>query len=183
MKTLYLLTLIFGISQSYAQTIQFEQNSRVKKENQNIFQDVKAGDKIVLKPSESLFVITEKNLPLVVLNPSSKASTLTVTESNLSSMLQEQLQPALNAATNEIVNELRKAENLIQQKNYSQALTGVNQLKTKYQGVSAIYFISGTIYYLLNNRNAAIEDLEKGLKIEPNQDAATKLLAKLKAGG
>ncbi len=180
---MYLFILFFSTSVSFSQTIQFEQNSRIKKENQNVFQDVKAGDKISLKPSESIFVITEKNLPIVVLNPGSKSSTLTITESNLSSMLQEQLQPSLNAATNEIVNELRKAENLIQQKNYSQALTGVNQLKAKYQGISSVYFISGTIYYLLNNRNAAIEDLEKGLKIEPNQDAATKLLAKLKAGG
>lgn len=168
--------------QSQAQKILFEQKARFKSEESSQFEDLKPGDILDLKKSKSWFVISEKGLPFVIVQPSSKNSEIKLSENHLDELMLESVSPEVNRMVSEILIGLRKAEGLMQRQNYVQALNLVTPLKEKYKRISTILFLSGSLHFLLNNKTSSIEDLEAGLKIDPSYEPAQKLLQKLKGG-
>lgn len=176
------LFLILESTPVYAGKITFESDVKVKKTEQSNFEDLKAGDSFTLNSGDQVFAITKQGLPLLIFSPSSKNSNLVVQSVSLNAAMTEQLQPTLNKATNEVIDGLRKAESFMQKRDYTQATTVTNQLKQKYGNISSVLFLSGTLNFLMNNKSTAIEDLQKGLAIDPSNEAAKKLLSQLKGG-
>lgn len=173
------LLLLIGLS-SFAQTVSFETEVRYKKMEDAGYSDLKSNQSINLKKGENALILTKTGVPVLIYTPLDTDSTLKITESNLQSLMQEQMQASLNAAANEVVDGIRKVEALLQKREYQQALVGITQLKGKYPRISTVLFLSGTVQYLSNNKSAAIEDLNAGLVIDPQNSAAQKLLNELK---
>ena len=158
----------------------FESDVKVKRNDQNSFEEIKAGQALSLAPGESVFALNSQNMPVLIVTPAKDKGRVVVADSNMSMAMQAHLQPALQKATGEIVEGLRKAEILIQKKDFTQATAIVLSLKSKYTDIASLLFMSGTLSYLQNNKSAAIEDLSRGLQLDPNNEPAKKLLAQLK---
>lgn len=182
MNFYHFLTILFFCSHQFVQAseIVFESNVQFKRNNQANFESLKAGDSLSLKSGENAFVITPQNIPVLVYSVQKEGSKITIADSNITTALLEQLQPSLQKATNEIIDGLRKAETLVQKREISQASSITSTLKEKYRNISSVLFMSGTIFYLMNNKASAIEDLQNGLRLDPNNEPAKKLLIQLK---
>jgi len=176
---LALLLVLFGVHAQAAELV-FESDAKVKKSAQLQFQTIRAGEAVPFDSGDPILAITQKGLPILFYCPNSKSAKATILDADLSVALQEELRPTLQMQTTEIVTQLRRAESLIQNKDYNQALTLVTTLKAKYKDIAPILFMSGTIYYLLNNKPLAIEELQKGLALDPQDDSAKRLLTQLK---
>lgn len=163
-----------------AAELSFESDAKVKKANQTTFLSVKSGEAIPYNSEEPLLAITQRGLPILVYCPNAKTQKTTILDTDMSAALQEELRPTLEIQTNDIITQIRKAESLIKRKDYQQAQNIVGMLKEKYKDISSILFMSGTVSYLLDNKNQAIEDLQKGLSIDPSDEAAKRLLTQLK---
>jgi len=174
------ISLLFWGFNAMAAELVFESDVQIKKNEQNSFETIKAGQSLPLQAGDNVFVMTSQNLPLLVVAPSKNNSKIVVSDTNMTAALQEHLQPIVQKATMEIVDGLRKAETLIQKKDYTQASTIILSLKSKYKDISSLLFMSGTISYLMNNKSAAMEDLQKGLIIDPANEPAKRLLAQMK---
>jgi len=183
LKYLYLIFIFLNCLQALAEEISFESNMLVKKGDQNNYEQLKAGDKIQLSQGESLMAFSSQNVPLLIYSTSSKTSQIRILDTNLSVAMVQLLQPQLQKSTNEILDVVRKVESLIQKRDYTQASQLIVPLREKYKDVSSVLFLSGTVRYLMNDKAQAIDDLQKGLAIDPNDENAKKLLAKLKGGG
>lgn len=168
------------ISSARATEVVFESDVKVKRGDQNSFEDIKAGQSLPLIAGESVFALNSQNMPVLIVAPAKDKARVVVADSNMSTAIQAHLQPTLQKATSEIVDGLRKAEILIQKKDFTQASTIILSLKSKYTDISSLLFMSGTLAYLQNNKSSAIEDLSRGLQLDPNNEPAKKLLAQLK---
>lgn len=167
---------------AHASELRFESDVKMKQLDQPAFSTVKAGETINLKAGDATLMVSKKGLPVLIFIPGSSDAKLLLKDSHFDDALREQLSPSLDTATNEIVTGLRKAETLIHKKEIGQALTVVNALKAKYKNVSSVLFMSGTLAYLQNDKAGALTDLEKGLEIDPQDEAAKSLLLRLKGG-
>jgi tetratricopeptide (TPR) repeat protein len=174
------LTLVGAIA--FSEEITFESDVIYKLEGRTGFEQLKGSSPLKLRAGESALVSTSQGLSLLVYSPKNEKAQIKVSDADLNQLTRDQLRPALEKATNEIIEGLRKAESSIQRRDYDQALQISSALKTKYPSVSSILFTNATANYLTNNKAAAIEDLQKGLALDPNDAPATKLLKKLKEG-
>lgn len=168
--------------QAQSADLVFESDVQVRRNNQNSFESIKAGSGVPLEPGDNVFVMTPTNLPLLIVAPAKDNAKVVVPDTNMAAALQEQLQPTLQKATSEIIDGLRKAEALIQKKDYPQASSIILSLKSKYKDISSLLFMSGTLAYLMKNKSTAVEDLQKGLLLDPSNESAKKLLTQLKGG-
>ena len=187
MKTMsvkiFLTTLTAFIAlHAKAADLVFESDVQIKKNDQTSFEPIKAGQSFEISPGDNIFVMTPKSLPLLIVAPAKDKAKVVITDSNMSAALQEQLQPTLQKATSEVIDGLRKAEALIQKKAYPQASAILLALKGKYKDISSLLFMSGTLAYLMNNKSSAVDDLQRGLALDPSNESAKKLLAQLKGG-
>jgi Flp pilus assembly protein TadD len=173
------LTAFFGLN-AKSEEITFDSEVHYKKEMQSAFSDLKKGDVLQLKTGETALVSTAQGMPLLVYSAQNKNSQVHVDDENLNSLLQEQLQPALEKATGEIISGIRRTEGLLQKRDYVQALAVISPIKEKYPAISSVLFLSATVHYLSNNKGPAMEELQKGLQLDPNNEPAKKLLDKLK---
>lgn len=174
------LGIFFGICPTYAAWVSFEEEVRIKRPDQVSLEKFDQGKKLELNAGETVFILTKEGLPVILTSPLSKDSHLSVASPHLKYILAEQLRPSLETSTNIIIKELRRAEALIQKKDLTQAQSVILPLKEKYPDISSILFMSGTVNFLLNSKSAAIEDLSRGLQIDPDYEPAKKLLAQLK---
>ena len=172
--------MLFPATHAFAADIVFESDVQIKRNSLGNLESIKTGDLIKLAPGENIFVSTPQGLPMLIYSVQKDSSKVTVSNIMISTAVQEQLQPALEKSTAEIIEGLRRAEVLVQKRELNQAATITNSLKEKYKYVSSIWFLSGTIAFLQNSKTTAIEDLEKGLRLDPDNDPAKKLLTKLK---
>jgi hypothetical protein len=179
-KTFLVFASLFFAVNAPAAELVFEADVQIKKNDQNNFESIKAGQSLPLQAGDNVFVLSSQNLPLLVVAPSKNNSKVVVSDTNMTAALQEHLQPAVQRATVEIIDGLRKAEALIQKKDYTQASTIIVTLKSKYKDISSLLFMSGTISFLMNNKSAAVEDLQKGLILDPANEPAKRLLAQMK---
>lgn len=173
------IVILFAHS-AHATDVVFESDVQIKRNDQNSFENLKAGQSISLNAGESVFALNNQNMPVLIIAPVKDKGRVVVADSNISLAIQAQLQPSLQKATGEIIDGLRKAEGLIQKKDFTQASAIILSLKSKYKDISSLLFMSGTLSYLQNNKSAAIEDLQRGLSLDPNNEPAKKLLAQLK---
>lgn len=184
MKTkIFLIFLIFA-STPYvmAEQISFETDINYKKNDQSDFTPLKGGEKIDLKRGESVFIISQKNIPLLIVSANNSDAKLVVPDTSLNAGVMEMILPQIEKSTEEIVESLRNVEALIQKRDYSQASQIVSLLRQKYKKNSSVLFISASIRYLQNDRTNAINDLQEGLQINPTNENAKKFLSKLKGG-
>ena len=163
-----------------AEEISFESEVRVKRENQNGFEALKPGTALKLKAGESALVSTAQGFPMLIYAPTGPSAQVKVADVNLEIFAQDALRPQLEKSTREVVNSLRKIDSLIERREYDQALAALNPLRSKFPNISSVLFASATVNYLTNHRQTAIEDLQKGLELDPDDAAAKKLLARLK---
>jgi len=177
----FITTILFLFTPlAHATDVVFESDVQFKRNNQNAFEPLKAGQSISLNSGDNVFALNGQNMPVLIVAPAKDKARVVVADSNISVALQAQLQPTLQKAISEIVDGLRRAENLIQKKDYVQASAILFSLKSKYKDISSLLFMSGTLSYLQNNKTVAIEDLTRGLQLDPNNEPAKKLLAQLK---
>lgn len=165
---------------SYASEVIFESDVQLKKGQQTGFESVKAGASVKLEPGENAFVMTPQNLPILIYATQKEGSKIIVSNTSVAAALADQLQPSLEKATNEIIDGLRRAESYVKKRDFTQASSITAALKEKYRNISAVLFMSGTVYFLMNNKNSAIEDLQNGLRLDPNNEPAKKLLSQIK---
>jgi Tfp pilus assembly protein PilF len=179
LRTLFVISMLW-MSTTRAEEITFETDVSIKRNNELNFTTVPAGQKLVMTRGEFVYVVTPNNPPLLMFSASNNKSQLLVKESNFTAALKEVLRPQIESVTNEILSALRRADQLLQKRDYSRAAQLVAPLKEKYPRVSSILFMDGTIHYLLNDKSLAIESLEKGLALDPNNEDAQHLLARLR---
>ena len=160
--------------------ISFESEVRFKRENKQAFETLKVGEVLKLKSGESALVSTAQGFPMLIYSPSGEGSQVKVADVNLEVFAQDALRPQLEKSTREVVNILRKVDTYIDRREYDQALATLAPLRAKYPNISSVLFASATVNYLTNHRATAVEDLQKGLELDPDDAAAKKLLARLK---
>ena len=162
-----------------AEELTFATNVRYKRPDENSFIELKSGEKLSLKQGDSLLITTSEGLPMLIYSTKSASSQIHIPNADLQSIMQEQLKSALEKSTQEIVEGLRRTEALIQKRDYAQALSTISPLKEKYKTISSVLFMSGTVHYLMNNKDLAIEELQQGLLLDPENIPAKNLLQKL----
>lgn len=177
--TLTVMAMIFPDG-TFATEISFEGPVSYKRNHEAEFKDAKAGDKIRLESSEALFVTRKDSLPILVYSVCRESATLSITNADLNSATEAALRVPVEKASTEIVTALRKADTLIKKRSYAQALQIVTPLKEKYPRIASVLFMSATLRYLSGDKISAIEDLEKGLLLEPNDEDARAMLLKLR---
>lgn len=153
---------------------------KIKKDSDTDFVSIKSGSTFELNRGDTAIAMHSDGFPFFILAPRDEKSTVVLANGNLQSLMQDQMSGTINRSVAEIVNGLRKSESLMAKKDYTQAMTVLSSLKSKYSQVASIYFLSGSISYLLNNKSLAIDDLQKGLALDPNDQTAKNLLDKLK---
>lgn len=163
-----------------AEEIIFESSVKYKKNEATEFTELKAQESLAIGKGDRVFVNTQEGIPLIILSAQQANSKITIPNIQLSMVALEQSRPYLEKTTNEVIEGLRRVENLISKRDYTQAVTRITALKEKYKGLSAVLFLSGTANYLANNKTAAIKDLESGLLINPENSSAKRLLEKIK---
>ncbi len=179
-KISFTAVVILCAQATRATDVVFESDVQIKRNDQNSFENLKAGQSIPLNAGDSVFALNGQNMPVLIVAPVKDKGRVVVADSNMSLAIQSQLQATLQKSTSEIIDGLRKAEGLIQKKDFNQASTIILSLKSKYKDISSLLFMSGTLSYLQNNKSAAIEDLQRGLSLDPNNEPAKKLLTQLK---
>lgn len=165
-----------------AAEIVFETDVRTQSGDTQGFSEQKSGTTLKVPAGSETLVVNPKGLPLLIVVAQSKDSVVRVSDASLQNVMREQMAPLLQSATEDVVREMKKAELLIQKRDLAKASALLTSLKQKYPGVSAVYFLSGTVNYLQNSKPSAIEDLEAGLRINADDESAKKLLARLKGG-
>jgi tetratricopeptide (TPR) repeat protein len=176
----FLIVQIYSVP-IWAVELQFESIMKIKKNDVNEFLEVGPQAPLTLKKGESALISHPLGLPVLVIVPKEESSKLTITSNELLNLTDLQVAKVVNQRVNEILIEMRKAESFVNKKNYTQALAVLQNLKNKYDQIAPIYFMSATVSYLLNDRKSAIDELEKGLKLQPEDQVAKNLLEKLKA--
>lgn len=160
--------------------IQFDVKSQYQKNNQSQFQDLEANTVLSLSDQESALVTTSNSLPILIYGVSSQNSKMEINQNTLKALTLNSLKIETEAQVNQTISTIRKAEFLIQKRNYAQALDELNQGVNQNKNISELYFLRGTVQYLLKNNELAKVDLQKGLEISPNHETARKLLNQLK---
>lgn len=142
----------------------------------------KIGDKktFSLNKADYALITNGSQLPILVVNPKSSKAVIELPENANHEVLNNLVAPQVNKAVNEILDGTISAQILIQKKNYDQALRMTLQLQQKYFGIANLYFLEGTIHYLMNNKSLAIAKLEQGLIIAPENSQGQNLLKQLK---
>lgn len=163
-----------------AEEITFDTNVKYKKNDSVDFTELKAQQPLVLQAGDKALVNTGEGIPFLVFSAQNSSSKINIPHSQISMVALEQAAPFLEKATSDIIEGVRKVDGLIAKRDYNTALTTVSGLKEKYKGQSTILFLSGTVNYLNNNKQAAIKDLEGGLAINSDNSSAKKLLEKIK---
>ena len=175
--------LIFAYcTNSFAETLTFETDVEYKKNNQQNFTSLKSGQKIELEKGENAFIISKKNIPMLIFSAKSSDAMITIPEASMSAGVIELVNSHVEKSTDEIIEGIRKAESFLQKRDYNQASQILTFLKQKYKNNSSILFMSASIHYLKNDKQSAINDLQEGLVINPTNENAKKLLSKLKGG-
>lgn len=176
---LFIFSLIL-LQFAKAQTVYFDSDVQIKKNQEDKFTDLKSGQTIKLSPGDFLLAQTKDNLPVLVLAAKSDKANVKITNADISQNYLKKLNSQVNDQVSEIIDALRKSESLMQKREYMQALTILNPVREKYQQNAELLFLSGTLNYLLNNNKIAQDELEKGLEINPKNSAAQKLLENIK---
>jgi len=182
LKFIFIIFITYVYVLANAEEISFESDVSYKKNDQQEFTEVKSGEKIELSRGDNAFVTTKQGIGIFILSPEKSDAQIVIPDTSVNQSIFEQLRPTLEKDTSEIVDGLRKTEALVQKRDYNQASQIILALKQKYKNISSILFMNATIRYLLNDKNAAIEDLTKGLEIDPTNESAKKLLSQLKGG-
>lgn len=164
----------------YASELQFDGDVLIKETDKNEFEKITSGQSFTIKKDSSYFILSAQNIPLLLVTKSDVNSQILLTNQDFAKIFDEKTNKIIDEKTNAILNSLRKAEALLLKKDFGQALTVLNQTKEKHNNISAVLFLSGTLNSLMNNKKMAIEDLEKGLLIDPQNLSAQNMLKKLK---
>jgi tetratricopeptide (TPR) repeat protein len=152
---------------------------KILKESQNEFMNVKTGELFEIKKGESAYIIPDESLPFLLFVPESENSQINLNAVDLKKISDQQILQVLGKKINEVILGLRKAEFLMHKKDYSQALQNLTSLKEKYPTVASVFFLSASINLLSKNRSQALEDVQRGLILDPEDEKAKKLLKEL----
>lgn len=174
--------LCLFICQANAVQLQSEIELRVKKESATDFNLIKAGEILELNRGETVLAVPSTGLPFFILVPSSQNAKFQLAAGDVSSMAQNQVAEVVGKTVHEVIIGLRKAETFMSKREYTQGLSVLMPLKQKYPQVAEIFFLSASLNYLNKNKNAALDDVQKGLAIFPEDESAKKLLANLQTG-
>lgn len=183
MKTVYQILILLISAPCFGAEVVFDTDVKVRVGGTQSFTEQKSGTSMQVKPGSELLILSKKNMPILVLAPQSSLSRINITEGLLTELMTEYTRDSVEKATSTIVAELSKAELLLRKRELTRALDILNTLKRNYPNISSILFMRGTVLYLMNNKPSAIEDLDAGLKIEPNNEPAQKLLQRLRGEG
>lgn len=177
---IYIFSLLPAVTQ--AVEIQPSVGSSYRLSDQKNFTKVEESKPFDLKTADYALITGNSQLPILVINPKSSKAVIEIPETDNREVLSSLVDPQVNKAVNEIVDGTLSAQVLIQQKNYEQALRVTTQLQQKYSAVANLYFLEGTIHYLMNNKSLAIAKLEQGLTMAPDNTQGQNLLKQLKGG-
>ena len=177
---IFILSLLPAVSQ--AVEIQPSVGSSYRLSDQKNFTKVEGATTFTLKDADYALITGGSQLPILIVNPKSSKAVIEIPDADNREVLSSLVDPQVNKAVNEIVDGTVSAQILIQQKNYEQALRITTQLQQKYSAVANLYFLEGTIHYLMNNKSLAIAKLEQGLTMAPDNTQGQNLLKQLKGG-
>ncbi|NUN05212.1 MAG: hypothetical protein HUU57_05575 [Bdellovibrio sp.] len=177
---IYIFSLIPAVTQ--AVEIQPSIGSSYRLSDQKNFTKVEDAKTFDLKSADYALITSSSQLPILVINPKSSKAVIEIPATDNQEVLSSLVEPQVNKAVNEIVDGTMSAQIMIQQKNYEQALRITMQLQQKYSAVANLYFLEGTIHYLMNNKSLAITKLEQGLTMAPENTQGQNLLKQLKGG-
>lgn len=183
MVRLLLLVLLLMLVESPSQAVTFSVDSTTKIKKINSPEEtLSAGNSFEIKKNESVLVMPEESLPVLIVSPGNDQSILALSSIDLKSLTDNYFAKTLNQQTNEIISGLRKAEVAMGQRDYVLANSVLVPLKQKYPFVASLYFMIASIDYLLKNKTSAIDNLQKGLALDPQDLQAKKLLTDLTGG-
>lgn len=172
--------LVIAPTLSFAVEIQPSIGSSYRLSDQKDFTKADPKKTFTLDGADYALITNESHLPILVLNPKSSKAVIEIPETDNKEVINNLLSPHINQAVNEIIDGTLSAQILIQKKNYEQALRITSDLQKKYAEVANLYFLEGTIHYLMNNKSLAISKLEHGLTIAPENSQGKILLKQLK---
>lgn len=179
---LIVMFLCLFSSQANAVQLQSEIELRVKKESSAEFNLIKAGETLEIQKGETVYAVPSIGLPFFILVPSSQDAKFQLASGDVSSMAQTQVAEVVGKTVHDVITGLRKAETFMSKREYTQGLSVLAPLKQRYPQVAEIFFLSASLNYLNKNKNAALDDVQKGLAIVPEDESAKKLLTSLQAG-
>ncbi|MFM6928379.1 MAG: tetratricopeptide repeat protein [Bdellovibrio sp.] len=133
-----------------------------------------------LDPGQQALFQSDGHIPMLIVIPKDKDAQVHLSNEQQKDLIQKAMQKSVNEAVTDIVSKLQTVEWHIKSKNYSAAQMSLSELQDKYPQVASVYFMQGTVHFLLNNRKAAMTAFEQGLQIDPNNIDAKKLLENLR---
>ncbi len=176
MNIISFILFLLNLKICFAESITFDSPVRYLKNEDNQYIELKSKEELILKSGDKVFVNPNDNLPFFIYSTSSDKTFIHIPGNQLKNLDQERTTAQVEKMTNSVLGQIRQIDSMIASRNFKEALNQVNDLKLKYRHLSEIYFLSGTVNYLLNNKSVAIKDLESGLSINAENKAAKKLL-------
>jgi predicted Zn-dependent protease len=170
----------FLFTQAFALQVTTDFKASYQKTGDSNLVDLNPREVLQLDPGQQVLFQADGHIPMLIVIPKDKDAQVHLSNEQQKDLIQKATQKSLSEAVSEIVAKIQATEWLIKNKNYSSAQTNLNELQDKYPQVASIYFMQGTVHFLLNNRKAAVAAFEQGLRIDPNNVDAKKLLENLR---
>lgn len=177
-RIVFFIILIF-FQTSGAQILDFATTTKVKEVSAAEFQIKKMGETLEIKKGETYLVIPENQIPILVLSASASSQKVKISANDFTNTFGDIIDFKVQDSVNAITSEIKKIEVLLKKKDLSGAQGRIASLKLKYPRVSQVLFLSASVNYLSQNSVMAIEELKRGLSIDPQDETAIQLLKKI----
>ncbi|MGE5087296.1 MAG: tetratricopeptide repeat protein [Bacillota bacterium] len=172
----------FLITNTFALQVTTDFKTLYQKPGDSNLMELNPRDVLQLDPGQQVLFQADGHIPMLIVVPKDKDAQVHLSNDQQKDLIQKATQKPVSEAVSEIVSKIQATEWLIRSKNYSGAQMNLTELQNKYPQVASIYFMQGTVHFLLNNRKAAVTAIEQGLQIDPNNIDAKKLLENLRKG-
>ncbi len=165
---------------SHATTLTSETTLQYRSAKEQESKKLEAGQSLELQPGSQILVQSPDQIPLLVVVPNENADNVHLTGALQKDLLAQATRSFLNEATKDLLAKTQQAQSHIKARRFAEAHSLLGSSIDKYPQVGTLYFMQGTVYYLENNRREAVSSLEAGLRYDPENNDAKKLLEKLK---
>ncbi len=137
---------------------------------------VKAGEVKSIAEYDFIRVEAKGKVPLLIYPIKMRESTMQVDLPSLSTThVNETQMQAINSELDIILPEVQKVQNMILQRDYTNALSKIRDLKLKYPKVAFFSFLEGACYKVMNKSSESATAIREGLDLYPGSAEAKEL--------
>ena len=157
---------------TFKQDVEITQNGKKTK--------LKSGESFTLESQGVVRAEAPGSVSMVILPLSSENNKLDISLASLKDIKIDEIESiGLNRRLDLILPEIQKIQRMMLQKDYTNALSKVRDLKVQYPKVAFFSFIEGACYKILNRKSEALQAVREGLVLYPQSADARELYRQL----